>query len=174
MARKNIIIPYRGPIFAKGGVFGPINNPYSEDTTTIFRMLAGNVKVIEVLKDGTQLELNLSNFDKDNEKKEEKNVQAIINKQPEQKPSQQNNCQKFDKYNNRDNKNFHGKKNYQNMNQKQNVVTPKVDTESTYSQNEVSTKAVTDTVLTDSQNVETLKTVDTQVPNTVVDEMEIK
>ena len=113
MTKKNIVIPHRGPIFAKGGVFGPIHSPYMEETNTIFRMLAGNVKVMEVLRDGTRIELNLSNFDKDNEKKEEKIEKDVEVKQPEQKqeqkPVQQNNYQKYNNYNNKHNKNFNNK-----------------------------------------------------------------
>jgi hypothetical protein len=77
--RKNIRIPYNGPIYPKGGVYGPITNPYSEDIRTIFLMLSQGIKVIEVFPDGKEIQLTTSNFDKDLSKKEEKPIEVKKN-----------------------------------------------------------------------------------------------
>ncbi|NNV04723.1 hypothetical protein, partial [Brevibacillus sp. MCWH] len=69
--KKRIIIPQSGPIFPKGGVYGPIETPYMEDVRTISVLLLNNYKVVEVLEDGTKVPLTLQNFDKDNSVKVE-------------------------------------------------------------------------------------------------------
>jgi len=68
---KNIKILSTAPIMAKGGVYGPILSPYTEQTSTIFAMISKGVNVVEVLKDGTEIKLTARNFDKDNDIKEE-------------------------------------------------------------------------------------------------------
>lgn len=64
--RKLIKITSRGPIYAKGGIYGPITTPFMEETTNIFRMISGGIKVVEILDNGSEIELKASNFDKDN------------------------------------------------------------------------------------------------------------
>ena len=61
---KTITIPHTGPIYAKGGVYGPITTPYREDVQTIGAMLLGRIKVNEVLEDGTEVELTLAGLTK--------------------------------------------------------------------------------------------------------------
>jgi hypothetical protein len=63
--RKMVVIPHAGPIYPKGGIFGPITTPYAEEISTIGVLLMQGYKVAEVLSEGL-LELDLSNFDKDN------------------------------------------------------------------------------------------------------------
>jgi hypothetical protein len=63
--RKMIKIPHRGPINEIGGVFGPISSPYMEKTKTIIAMLKTGKKVTEVLPDGTEIALNLENYNAD-------------------------------------------------------------------------------------------------------------
>jgi len=50
-------------IYPKGGISGPILTPYMEDVRTIFIMITRNIKVVEVLSDGSEVVLNTKNFD---------------------------------------------------------------------------------------------------------------
>lgn len=77
---KMVKVLTKGPIYAKGGVYGPIETPYKEDERTIFNMISRGIKVVEILRDGTELSLTPLNFDKDNEKKTEK-IQPAVNTQ---------------------------------------------------------------------------------------------
>lgn len=69
---KKIKVLSRKPIYAKGGVYGPILTPYSETIENIFAMLRDRVKVVEVLEDGREVELTFANYKKVNDGKEEK------------------------------------------------------------------------------------------------------
>lgn len=64
--KKKIKILYRGPIYEKGSIYGPITTPYLEDVRTISRLLLSGKKVVEVLDGGIELELDLNNFNIDN------------------------------------------------------------------------------------------------------------
>lgn len=64
--QKRIKIPHNGPIYAKGGVYGPIKSAFVEHVSNIRLMLIGGVNVVEVLKDGSEIGLTLENYDKDN------------------------------------------------------------------------------------------------------------
>lgn len=64
--KKKIKVLYRGPIYEKGGIYGPITTPYLEDVKTISRFLLSGKKVSEVLDDGTEISLDLTNFNTDN------------------------------------------------------------------------------------------------------------
>ncbi len=91
---KMIKILHNGPIYEKSGIFGPIRTPYMEDVQTIFRLLSGGKKVVEVLSNGKEVELNVSNFDKKNDIVENKPVQVVIPQEPVKPPvveHQQNN-----------------------------------------------------------------------------------
>lgn len=63
---KQIVIPFRGPIYPKAAVQGPITTPYVEKVDVIASLLFGNYPVTEVLADGTKVKLNFTNFNKDN------------------------------------------------------------------------------------------------------------
>jgi hypothetical protein len=88
MDTKYIKIPYNGPIYAKGGIYGPITTPYVEEVSTIFRMISDKVKVVEVLSDGKEIELNATNFNKNNEPvvKENKPVEVPVSLAPAPAP----------------------------------------------------------------------------------------
>lgn len=145
--KKMITVHCNRPIRAKGGVCGPILTPYKEDISIIFSMLSQNIKIKEILKDGTQVELNFSNFNTDNEKKEsniEKNEKTNTNNEYDNKQSYQQK-QNF----NKKNKHNHNKNNQ--YTQKENVIDdePKKD------------------------NIESEKFVDTDIDDTIkVDEIE--
>lgn len=66
VTRKKVKVLTNGPIRAKGWVYGPILNPYMESTKIIFAMLRDSIKVVEVLNNGSELVLNATNFDKNN------------------------------------------------------------------------------------------------------------
>jgi len=96
-----ITVHYNGPIYAKGGVCGPILTPYKEDIETIFKMITQGIKVVEILEDGTTVVLNLTNFNTDNTpKKVEPEVKPVM----VQQYHQNNNFNKFDKKKNKHNK----------------------------------------------------------------------
>ena len=63
--KKKIIIPYNGYIPLKG-VNGPIVIPYMETFDNISKLLLSRMPVKEVLTDGTTVDLNLVNYDKEN------------------------------------------------------------------------------------------------------------
>lgn len=67
VTHKMIKVLSARPILAKGGIMGPLTTPYNEDTGTIFRMISDGLKVVEIFKNGTEVELNATNFDKENE-----------------------------------------------------------------------------------------------------------
>lgn len=63
--RKKIIIPYCGYIsFLK--LRGPIDKPYMETIENINKLLMVPYPVYEVLNDGSYVELNIQNFNKEN------------------------------------------------------------------------------------------------------------
>lgn len=117
--KKRIIIPQSGPIFPKGGVYGPIETPYMEDVHTISVLLLNNYKVVEVLEDGTKVPLTLQNFDKDNSVKVE-TVQET--KEESVKKVEAKNTQYYSK----DKKNNNFKKD-KYVEKKQETVEPAVD-----------------------------------------------
>jgi hypothetical protein len=61
--KKLIKILSRGPIYEKNGVYGPITVPYVENVRTIFLMLRGGKFIVEVLPNGEEVKLTISNFD---------------------------------------------------------------------------------------------------------------
>lgn len=70
--KKKIIINTRGALALKGGVSGPIEIPYMEDTDVICKMIMRGYKVFEILEDKTKVKLDLSNYNVDlNPPKEE-------------------------------------------------------------------------------------------------------
>lgn len=112
---KFVILPHQGPIYPKAGIHGPILTPYKEDVRTIGILLMRDYKVTEVLADGTEVALNLQNFDQDNTgvvekpaskpekeevkppKVEEKPVEPEAPKTEEPGKNQQNNQKQFNK-----------------------------------------------------------------------------
>lgn len=64
--KKRIKVITNSPIRAKGWVYGPILNPYVENVKVIFAMLSEGHKIIEVLPNGEEIQLDSRNFDKDN------------------------------------------------------------------------------------------------------------
>ena len=69
MNKKKIKILTKGIITVKGFIYGPVLTPYYEDLDTIFEMLSTGIKVVEVLDDGTEVELSIMNFNTDNSSK---------------------------------------------------------------------------------------------------------
>lgn len=71
--RKKIKVLNRGLILTSRGMIpGPITTPYMETLDAILIMIARfDNQVVEVLEDGTEFPLTVTNFDKDNNKKEE-------------------------------------------------------------------------------------------------------
>lgn len=63
--RKKIIIPYKG-LVAPFAITGPIDNPYMEDVEKIHELVMRNYPVVEILKDGTRVKLNVTNYDREN------------------------------------------------------------------------------------------------------------
>lgn len=68
MDKKRIKILTSGVIKIKGFINGPVLTPYYEDINTIFALVSGGVKVVEVCDDGEEILLNTSNFSNDNSK----------------------------------------------------------------------------------------------------------
>lgn len=66
VTKKRVKVLTNAPIRAKGWAYGPITVPYFESTIVIFAMLREGIKVVEVLDNGTELELTSLNFEKDN------------------------------------------------------------------------------------------------------------
>ena len=64
--KKKITITTKGPLRIKGGIKGPIDTPYSEDVSTIGRMVISGYKVFEHLSDGSIVKLDIHNYDKEN------------------------------------------------------------------------------------------------------------
>lgn len=62
---KKIKILSGGAINSLKGINGPIYNPFITDTTSILNILFEGHKVIEVLSDGTEVELDILNYEKD-------------------------------------------------------------------------------------------------------------
>ena len=73
--KKQIIIDYRGDIPVLN-VAGPIDIPYWETLEHISQMLMYNVRIYEVLSDGSKMELDLCNYDKENDPKKQGLKQA--------------------------------------------------------------------------------------------------
>ena len=69
MDSKKIKILTSGLIPVKGFYTGPILTPHMETVERIFKLVAAGIKVVEVLNDGTELVLNVSNYNTDNNKK---------------------------------------------------------------------------------------------------------
>lgn len=63
--KKLIIIPHKGLIHPIGSS-GPHMVPYYEDVEVINKLIMGNYKVTEILKDGTKVPLDYINYDKEN------------------------------------------------------------------------------------------------------------
>lgn len=65
--RKRIKITSCGPLATKGGAHGPIRTPYLETIANIKKLLSRDrANVIEVLEDGSEVKLTLTNFCLDN------------------------------------------------------------------------------------------------------------
>jgi len=89
MNKKRIKILTKGIITVKGFIYGPVLTPYNEDLDTIFKMLSTGVEVVEVLDDGTEVKLDMMNFNADNVVKDEKKTTSRRSHQAEDnKPSE--------------------------------------------------------------------------------------
>ena len=64
---KMIKIESEKHVYSKGGIYGPVLTPFRETVANIFLMILENIKVTEVLKDGSEVELTILNFNKENE-----------------------------------------------------------------------------------------------------------
>lgn len=63
--KKKIKVISGGTINSLRGITGPIYNAFITDTTTILNILFEGHTVIEVLSDGTEVELTILNYEKD-------------------------------------------------------------------------------------------------------------
>ena len=61
---KIVTIPFHGPIYVKGGIYGPVP-AYKEKTSEISFLITRGYPVSEVLPDGTFLPLDLTNYNID-------------------------------------------------------------------------------------------------------------
>jgi len=78
--KKKIKITNRGMFQTSRGMCRtPILRPYLESIDYIFRMIAKGAKIVEVLDDGTEIELTEQNFNLDNSKK-------VVKKEEPKKP----------------------------------------------------------------------------------------
>ena len=102
---KMIKIPYNGPIMPLGGVYGPINSPFKQEVNEISALIMKGYPIIEVLNNGSEVNLTLSNFDKDNNPKVEKKENIVVENRvkPEQQISQ---AKQNIKYTNKQKNNF--------------------------------------------------------------------
>lgn len=64
--KKQIVIDHKGDIPVLG-VSGPIDTPYWETLDRISQMLMYNVRMYEVLSNGEKVQLDLCNFDQEND-----------------------------------------------------------------------------------------------------------
>ncbi len=83
---KKITISTAGPILPKGGIQGPIRSPYLENIDVIASLIMGGYSVNEVLRDGTELPLNLTNFDRDNDVPVDKPTPVPVVTEPSIRP----------------------------------------------------------------------------------------
>lgn len=63
---KKIIVKSLGTIDILGGITGPILKPFVRDVKTIMHLVNTGKDVYEVLPDGTEIKLNISNYETDN------------------------------------------------------------------------------------------------------------
>ena len=84
---KRIKILTPGPIPSRGNIYGPVLTPFYETLSSIFRFVASGVDVVEVLSDGTEVKLTVSNYKNDNEvtKINEEKVNNEVTETPEGK-----------------------------------------------------------------------------------------
>ena len=75
---KKIKILTKGVIHSKGLIYGPVLTPYMETLDNIFTLLADGVHIVEVLNDGTELKLDITNFKNDNNFKPEVLKQEVV------------------------------------------------------------------------------------------------
>lgn len=69
ITHKKIIIDSQGPIYPKGGMYGPFLTPFKERIETVVALVIQKYNVYEILNDGTKVQLTLQNVNQDlNEK----------------------------------------------------------------------------------------------------------
>lgn len=83
--RKKIKILSYGTIHALGGITGPVNTPFFLPVKKILGLLNSNVKINEVLPDGSEIELTFDNFDTVNYTIPVKNEQVVTEVSNEEK-----------------------------------------------------------------------------------------
>lgn len=64
---KRIKILTSGPIPSRGNIYGPVLTPFYEPVSSIFKFVASGIDVVEVLSDGSEVKLTVSNYKNDNE-----------------------------------------------------------------------------------------------------------
>ena len=75
--KKRIKITSRGSVItSRGPMITPNTRPFLEDVDYLLRMIAKGARVVEVLSDGTEIELNERNFNTDNTVKKVKQVKV--------------------------------------------------------------------------------------------------
>jgi hypothetical protein len=120
MSGKKIKVLSSGLISIKGGIYGPILTPYEESFETIFQLIAGGYKVVEVKEDGTEVPLTILNYDEIIVPEKPVVEKKAPVEQPKQAPAPQQNNQNNNQ-NNKFNKNNNQKNNNQNV-QKTEIV----------------------------------------------------
>lgn len=77
---KDIIITNRCQVLTSRGMCtGPVHTPFKEDVSYIFGMVCDQYACIhEVLRDGSTVELNIFNYDKDNQPAIEEKVEEEV------------------------------------------------------------------------------------------------
>lgn len=99
--QKQVAVRYTGPIIPLGGIYGP-TVPQIMDVSIIATLLIKGYRVVEVLSDGREIQLNMGNYNVDNEGDGGKHLKAVSKpneeikpipkpgaKKPEEKPAEQ-------------------------------------------------------------------------------------
>lgn len=90
---KKVTVPHHGTLHVLNGMQGPILEPANIQLDRVRALVITGIKVIEHLEDGTQIELNRRNVEKDNShlqkslKKEERPAPVA---KPDEKQKQKN------------------------------------------------------------------------------------
>ncbi|MDD3172171.1 MAG: hypothetical protein PHF63_00630 [Herbinix sp.] len=83
---KQVVFPYSGMVPYRGTyIHGPVNTPFPMNTDAIFKLIIKKFDVYERLSDGSNLKLDIHNFDKDNTPViDEVVVDPVIDEVPEE------------------------------------------------------------------------------------------
>jgi len=111
---KKVTVPHHGTLHVLNGMQGPILEPAKLPLDRVRALVITGIKVIEHLEDGTQIELNRRNVEKDNShlqeslKKAEKPAPVV---KPNEQQQKQKNKEEFVKDNRKQDGNKNNKQN---------------------------------------------------------------